>query len=81
MLLVDDHIDDSSEQVLQGQKIDRYSLTKVVDVKNVQPNIKSLLASQENKLLAEKTKLGLWFFIYFIYLGFYVAFNTVQVIS
>ena len=54
MLLVDEHIDDSSEQVLQGQKSDRYSLTKVVDVKNVQPNIKPLLASQENKLLVGK---------------------------
>ena len=58
MLLVDDHIDDRSEQVLQGQKSDRYSLTKAVNVKNVQPNIKPLLSVQENKLLVGKNKTG-----------------------
>ena len=56
MLMVDHHIDTNLEEVLQGQNNDKHSVTKAVNAKSIQSNVKPLLASQENKLLVwEKT--------------------------
>ena len=54
MLMIDEHTDDSSEQLLQGQKSDSYSIIKAVNVKNVQPKTTPLLEPEENKTLVEK---------------------------
>ena len=60
MFMSDDYNEPQSEETLQGSNNDKHSLSNAVNAKSIQSNVKPLLASQENDILAGKKKLGLW---------------------